>query len=53
MSGANPTPGDGIPDRRAWPFGDALNYTHLGISYHPTAAGQAGGYYPVFRGAAG
>ncbi|RZU77256.1 GDSL-like lipase/acylhydrolase family protein [Micromonospora kangleipakensis] len=31
----------------------ALNYTNLGISYHPTAAGQAGGYYPVFRGAAG
>ncbi|MFJ6196319.1 SGNH/GDSL hydrolase family protein [Micromonospora sp. NPDC092111] len=31
----------------------ALNYLNLGISYHPTAAGQAGGYYPVFRSAAG
>ncbi|MEV4131714.1 SGNH/GDSL hydrolase family protein [Dactylosporangium sp. NPDC049742] len=31
----------------------ALNYANLGISYHPTAAGQSGGYYPVFRSAAG
>ncbi|GAA2635818.1 SGNH family lipase [Dactylosporangium fulvum] len=31
----------------------ALNYLNIGISYHPTAAGQAGGYYPVFRNAAG
>ncbi|MBO4210539.1 SGNH/GDSL hydrolase family protein [Micromonospora echinofusca] len=31
----------------------ALNYLNLGISYHPTAAGQSGGYYPVFRSAAG
>lgn len=31
----------------------ALNYANLGISYHPTAAGQSGGYYPVFRSTAG
>jgi len=31
----------------------ALNYVNLTKSYHPTAAGQAGGYYPVFRSAAG
>ncbi|MEO3775638.1 SGNH/GDSL hydrolase family protein [Micromonospora sp. B11E3] len=31
----------------------ALNYLNIGISYHPTAAGQAGGYYPVFRSVAG
>ena len=31
----------------------ALNILDLGVSYHPTAAGQAGGYYPVFRSAAG
>ena len=27
----------------------ALNITDINISYHPTAAGQSGGYYPVFR----
>ncbi|ASW53813.1 SGNH/GDSL hydrolase family protein [Plantactinospora sp. KBS50] len=31
----------------------ALNITDLGVSYHPTAAGQSGGYYPVFRSSAG
>ncbi|MEV8512110.1 SGNH/GDSL hydrolase family protein [Dactylosporangium sp. NPDC051484] len=31
----------------------ALNYASLNISYHPTAAGQSGGLYPVFRSAAG
>jgi lysophospholipase L1-like esterase len=31
----------------------ALNYLDIGISYHPTAAGQSGGYYPVFRNTAG
>ncbi|WP_431926148.1 SGNH/GDSL hydrolase family protein [Micromonospora wenchangensis] len=31
----------------------ALNFANLGVSYHPTAAGQSGGYYPVFRTAAG
>ncbi|WSZ91695.1 SGNH/GDSL hydrolase family protein [Micromonospora sp. NBC_00858] len=31
----------------------ALNFASIGISYHPTAAGQSGGYYPVFRSKAG
>nr|BFE58926.1 SGNH family lipase [Dactylosporangium thailandense] len=31
----------------------ALNYVNLTVSYHPTAAGQSGGYYPVFRSTAG
>jgi lysophospholipase L1-like esterase len=31
----------------------ALNIASIGVSYHPTAAGQAGGYFPVFRTAAG
>jgi lysophospholipase L1-like esterase len=31
----------------------ALNFLNLNISYHPTAAGQSGGYYPVFRSTAG
>ncbi|MFC3500483.1 SGNH/GDSL hydrolase family protein [Micromonospora krabiensis] len=31
----------------------ALNITNLGVSYHPTAAGQSAGYYPVFRNVAG
>ncbi|SCL14395.1 GDSL-like Lipase/Acylhydrolase family protein [Micromonospora nigra] len=30
----------------------ALNIANIGVSYHPTAAGQSGGYYPVFRSAA-
>ncbi|WP_433385370.1 SGNH/GDSL hydrolase family protein [Micromonospora sp. KLBMP9576] len=30
----------------------ALNFATIGVSYHPTAAGQSGGYYPVFRSAA-
>lgn len=30
----------------------ALNFASLGISYHPMATGQSGGYYPVFRTAA-
>jgi lysophospholipase L1-like esterase len=30
----------------------ALNFLDLGISYHPTAAGQSGGYLPVFSSAA-
>ena len=29
----------------------ALNFADIGISYHPFAAGQAGGYYPVMRAA--
>ncbi|WP_433040524.1 SGNH/GDSL hydrolase family protein [Dactylosporangium sp. CS-033363] len=31
----------------------ALNYLTISKSYHPTAAGQSGGYFPVFRSAAG
>jgi lysophospholipase L1-like esterase len=31
----------------------ALNITDLSESYHPTAAGQSGGYLPVFSNAAG
>ncbi|WP_432824717.1 SGNH/GDSL hydrolase family protein [Dactylosporangium sp. CA-092794] len=31
----------------------ALNILDISVSYHPTAAGQSGGYYPTFRSAAG
>lgn len=31
----------------------SLNYLDITESYHPTADGQAGGYYPVFNSAAG
>jgi len=31
----------------------ALNFFDITESYHPTAAGQSGGYYPVFNSAAG
>jgi hypothetical protein len=31
----------------------ALNFASLDVSYHPTAAGQSGGYLPVFSSAAG
>jgi lysophospholipase L1-like esterase len=31
----------------------ALNFANISISYHPMASGQSGGYYPVFRTAAG
>ncbi|OZV84808.1 lipase [Micromonospora echinospora] len=31
----------------------ALNILDIGVSYHPTAAGQSGGNYPVFRSVAG
>lgn len=31
----------------------ALNFLDLTVSYHPTAAGQSGGYLPVFTTAAG
>lgn len=31
----------------------ALNFLDIGVSYHPTAAGQSGGNYPVFRSLAG
>ena len=31
----------------------SLNFLDLTESYHPTAAGQSGGYLPVFTSAAG
>lgn len=31
----------------------AVNFLDIGVSYHPTAAGQSGGYLPTFRNAAG
>lgn len=31
----------------------SLNFTDITESYHPTAAGQSGGYYPVFNSVAG
>ncbi|AVH59596.1 MULTISPECIES: SGNH/GDSL hydrolase family protein [Streptomyces] len=30
----------------------SVNWLNIGESYHPTAAGQSGGYLPVFNGAA-
>ncbi|MEV0397275.1 SGNH/GDSL hydrolase family protein [Polymorphospora rubra] len=30
----------------------AVNFADIGVSYHPTANGQSGGYLPVFRSAA-
>ncbi|MER7764388.1 SGNH/GDSL hydrolase family protein [Streptomyces sp. NPDC097619] len=30
----------------------SVNWTNIGESYHPTAAGQSGGYYPVFNSTA-
>ena len=30
----------------------ALNFLNLGVSYHPTSAGQSGGYLPVFTATA-
>ncbi|MEU2394306.1 SGNH/GDSL hydrolase family protein [Streptomyces sp. NPDC007369] len=30
----------------------SVNWLNIGESYHPTAAGQSGGYLPVFRGKA-
>lgn len=35
------------------PWLHSLNFLDVGVSYHPFAAGQAGGYYPVFSGLAG
>ena len=31
----------------------SLNFSNIGESYHPTADGHSGGYYPVFNSAAG
>ncbi|NEE53061.1 lipase, partial [Streptomyces sp. SID8455] len=30
----------------------SVNWLNIGESYHPTAAGQSGGYLPVFNSAA-
>jgi lysophospholipase L1-like esterase len=43
--------GHEICDGTSWLH--SLNYLDLGVSYHPTAAGQSGGYLPVFTTAAG
>ncbi|MFF5706318.1 SGNH/GDSL hydrolase family protein [Streptomyces sp. NPDC012794] len=32
------------------PWLHSVNWTNIGESYHPTAAGQSGGYLPVFSG---
>ncbi|MEV8535031.1 SGNH/GDSL hydrolase family protein [Streptomyces sp. NPDC051211] len=34
------------------PWLHSVNWTNIGESYHPTAAGQSGGYLPVFTNAA-
>ncbi|MEW2415617.1 SGNH/GDSL hydrolase family protein [Streptomyces sp. NPDC046866] len=36
----------------ASPWLHSVNWTNIGESYHPTAAGQSGGYLPAFTGAA-
>ncbi|MER5871195.1 SGNH/GDSL hydrolase family protein [Streptomyces sp. NPDC002044] len=36
----------------AGPWLHSLNWLNIGESYHPTAAGQSGGYLPVFTNAA-
>lgn len=43
--------GHQICDSGSWLH--SVDWFDLGESYHPTAAGQAGGYYPVFSSAAG
>ncbi len=43
--------GHEICDSGSWLH--SVNFLDLGESYHPTAAGQAGGYEPVFAAAAG
>lgn len=35
------------------PWLHSLNFADRSVSYHPFAAGHSGGYYPVFRAAAG
>jgi lysophospholipase L1-like esterase len=42
--------GHEICDSNSWLH--SVDWFNLGDSYHPTASGQAGGYYPVFRAAA-
>jgi lysophospholipase L1-like esterase len=43
--------GHQICDSGSWLH--SVNFLDLGESYHPTASGQSGGYYPVFSAAAG
>jgi lysophospholipase L1-like esterase len=43
--------GHEICDSSSWLH--SVNVLDISESYHPTAAGQAGGYYPVFSAAAG
>jgi hypothetical protein len=43
--------GHQICDSSSWIH--TIDWISLGESFHPTAAGQSGGYYPVFAGAAG
>lgn len=43
--------GHEICDSSSWLH--SVDWLDLGASYHPTAAGQADGYYPVFSSAAG
>lgn len=42
--------GHEICDSSSWLH--SVDWLNLGDSYHPTASGQAGGYYPVFSAAA-
>jgi len=42
--------GHEICDSSSWLH--SVDWFNLGDSYHPTASGQSGGYYPVFRAAA-
>jgi hypothetical protein len=43
--------GHQICDSNSWL--NSVNWFDPGVSYHPTASGQSGGYYPVFTGIAG
>ena len=42
--------GHEICDSNSWL--NSVDWLDLGVSYHPTAAGQSGGYEPVFRASA-
>ena len=43
--------GHEICDSGSWLH--SVDLLNLGVSYHPTAAGQSGGYYPAFSASAG
>jgi lysophospholipase L1-like esterase len=43
--------GHEICDSTSWLH--SVDWFDLGVSYHPTASGQSGAYYPVFKAAAG